>query len=136
MNKTAQSTLSSTTLIQDQNLATYQFTGYRPGQATVNNKIITSSSFIIAPEKGIFSWDPLNLETLNTAHWLPILTLKPHIIIVGVGEELIFPTTEIIAPLLEKGIGVEFMTNAVACGTYNLLASDDRNVVGAFLLSS
>jgi uncharacterized protein len=38
------------------------------------------------------------------------------------------------AALLGRRIGIEVMTNAAACRTYNLLAGEGRRVVAAIML--
>ncbi|MHA7841346.1 MAG: Mth938-like domain-containing protein [Gammaproteobacteria bacterium] len=133
MNKPTHSTLHPTELTRDTNRATYQFTAYKEGCATVNNEEHTNS-FIIAPEKGTMCWEPKDLKTLDTHHWLPLLALKPQILLLGVGDTLRFPATKIIAPLVEQAIGLEIMTNDAVCRTYNVLVSEGRNVVAALLL--
>jgi uncharacterized protein len=37
--------------------------------------------------------------------------------------------------MLTKGIGIEVMTTAAACRTYNILAAEDRPVAAALFVS-
>ena len=133
MDKSTHTTLHPTELSRDPNTATYQFTAYTPGCATVNREAVTSS-FIIAAEAGVTLWEPGDLEELDATHWQPVLALTPKIVLLGVGDTLIFPGGELTAPLLEQGIGLETMTNDAVCRTYNVLVSEGRSVVAALLL--
>jgi uncharacterized protein len=44
------------------------------------------------------------------------------------------PTPQVAVEFLRRGIGLEAMDNSAAARTYNLLASEGRRVVAAFLL--
>ena len=45
-----------------------------------------------------------------------------------------FPPREAQAALLQRRIGLEVMSNAAMCRTYNLLAGEGRRVVAAVIL--
>ena len=123
-----------TQLTEDSSEATYQIQAYEPDKATVNDQIL-QSSFIIAPETLITHWPVTSLATLELPHWEPLLTLAPHIILLGVGDTMAFPPQQLLAPLYEKGIGIEIMTNSAACRTYNVLVSEGRYVAAGIILS-
>jgi uncharacterized protein len=63
-----------------------------------------------------------------------ILELRPEVVLLGTGARAIFPAPAVIAEFLRRGIGLETMDNAAAARTFNVLASESRQVVGVFLL--
>ena len=64
----------------------------------------------------------------------PLLALAPEIVLLGSGETQAFPPAEVMATCLQRGIGLEAMTNAAAARTFNVLASEGRRVVAGFVL--
>jgi uncharacterized protein len=54
--------------------------------------------------------------------------------VIGTGNTLHFPDPRYTAGFLTQGIGVEVMDTHAACRTYNILLSEDRNVVAALLI--
>ena len=59
------------------------------------------------------------------------LSLRPEILLLGAGPRQIVPDVELMAMLARENIGVEIMTTAAACRTYNVLAHEERAVVAA-----
>ncbi len=92
-------------------------------------------SLIITPDRLITDWPPGDLSELAAHHLEPIVALEPELVLLGVGRRLRFPEPALVAPLANRGIGVEFMDSAAACRTYNLLAADDRRVAAAILIA-
>jgi len=64
----------------------------------------------------------------------PLLALNPTVVLLGTGSILRFPTPEVMAACLTRGIGIEVMDNAAAARTFNVLATEARRVVAGFLL--
>ena len=93
-----------------------------------------SSSFIIAPDRVVENWPPATITDLDAGAIQIIADLDPELVILGTGTEQKFPLQTVLLTLLRKGIGVEVMHNAAAGRTYNLLASEGRKVVAAFIL--
>jgi len=56
---------------------------------------------------------------------------KPDIILLGTGDTMKFPDTGLLLEIQQQGIGIEVMTTAAACRTFNVLLSEDRNVLAA-----
>ncbi|MGN6789671.1 MAG: MTH938/NDUFAF3 family protein, partial [Rhodanobacteraceae bacterium] len=46
-----------------------------------------------------------------------------------------FPSQEVLAAFLQRGVGVEVMDNAAAARTWDILASEGRNAVAVFVLA-
>lgn len=91
-------------------------------------------SFLLSPERLVEDWPVAASGELDASHIEAILALKPEVLLLGTGERQVFPPQAFLAGLLRKGIGVEVMDNAAAARTYDLLASESRRVVAAFIL--
>lgn len=94
-----------------------------------------TSSFLVAPDQVIEEWPPAAITELDGNAIQIIADLDPELVILGTGTAQKFPPQTVLLPLLGRGIGVEVMHNAAAGRTYNLLASEGRKVVAAFILS-
>ena len=81
----------------------------------------------MTPEK-ILEWPPLNFNELTLEHLQLIKDLKPELVIIGSGARQEMLSAEFLAFFGTSGIGIECMTTAAACRTYNLLVSEARNV--------
>lgn len=101
--------------------------------AKVNERIL-QQSFILMPDELVERWPVPNLEQLQAGHMDAVLALSPAVILLGTGEHQQFPTTDVLAACLTRGIGLEAMTNAAAARTYNVLASEGRRVALAMIL--
>jgi uncharacterized protein len=91
-------------------------------------------SFVLAPDQVIEDWPVTNAGEFDEAAAETIAALKPEVVLLGTGERQVFPPREALAALLRRRIGVEVMDNAAASRTYNLLASEGRRAVAAFML--
>lgn len=106
---------------------------YAPGEITINEQVIRTS-VIVTPERLITDWLPERFEDLSAAHLVRLEELEPEIIVIGTGNTLRFPEPRYMAGFLTQGIGVEVMDTNAACRTYNILRSEERNVVAALML--
>lgn len=102
-------------------------------QAKVNDRVLTRS-FVLAPDTLVETWDAAPAAELRPDHLQPLLELNPALVILGTGQQQVFPPAAALAACLTRGIGVEVMTNAAAARTYNVLAAEGRRVVVGFLL--
>lgn len=116
----------------ESNPAKYQINGYTPNSVTVNGQIY-SQSILVMPQ--YFSpWDLNNIAKLSQQNLLDLATLKPEIILLGTGTELVFPDSAITQILFAQRIGIEIMTTAAACRTYAALTSEGRNILAALIV--
>ena len=108
-------------------------TGYGPGWIKVGpDKIHTS---LILGARGLRqTWDCQRFDDLGPAHLAALAQLDAEVILLGSGERLRFVPPAWLAPLMERGIGIETMDTAAACRTYNILAGEGRNVIAALLV--
>lgn len=93
-------------------------------------------ALIVAAEAVIDDWAPDSLDTLEMQHLDPVLELKPEVVLLGTGARQQFLHPSRLAPIYRAGIGVEIMTTAAACRTFNILVAEERRVVAALLPAS
>ncbi len=92
------------------------------------------SSMILMPRQIIESWPPAGFGELNEGHFLELAGLGTDLVLLGTGERQRFPAASLYRPLIERRIGLEVMTTAAACRTYNILMAEGRSVAAALLL--
>ena len=93
-------------------------------------------SILVSHVGPVQAWPVATLDELQEAHFADILAAAPEVVILGSGPRLRFPHPALLRSLMAARIGVETMDTAAACRTYNILASEGRNVVAALLLES
>ncbi len=91
-------------------------------------------SFILARRQLLEDWPVTHASQLTAELAAPILELQPELVLLGTGPSQIFPPSEVLARFIDRGIGVEVMSNASAARTHGLLAAEGRNLVAAFIL--
>ncbi len=104
------------------------------GRGARVNELRLEISFILAPNQLIESWRPRSIADLQPEDLAPVLDLSPSVFLLGSGASLVFPPAAVMAACLTRGIGIEVMDNAAAARTFNVLATEGRKVVAAFLL--
>lgn len=106
---------------------------YQPGLVKINDFEIHKSCFLnqkqLEDEWACHTFDDLSEETFQ-----PLIDTYPEVIILGTGESQQFPAPHLFAFCAQKGIGLEVMDNAAACRTYNVLTTEEREVVLALIL--
>ncbi|MEC3889356.1 Mth938-like domain-containing protein [Xanthomonas campestris] len=112
---------------------TYTLRAVDGRHAKVNEQIL-QQSFILMPDELVEHWPVPSLDQLQPAHMDAVLALNPAVILLGTGERQQFPSTDVLAACLTRGIGLEAMTNAAAARTYNVLASEGRRVALAMIV--
>ena len=98
----------------------------------IDNRRI-SRSVLVSP-RAVEDWPPRSVTGLSSEHIEQCKDLHPEVVIIGTGKTQIFPPAELICQLQSEGIGVEVMANDAACRTFNVLLSEDRQVVLALML--
>jgi len=79
-------------------------------------------------------WPPHSVEELTVAHLAPIFELAPEVVVLSTGAAQKFPRAALRAEFATRRIGLEIMEVGAACRTYNVLVSEERQVLGAILL--
>ena len=112
----------------------YQFflRGADGRSALVNDRTLRRS-FIVAPDTLVEDWPATDVGLLMPADLEPLLVLQPELVVLGSGATQAFPPPATLAACLQRGIGLESMTNAAAARTYSVLAGEGRRVVAGFV---
>ena len=93
-----------------------------------------TESLIVSPERVVRDWPPHHPNELTIDHFGMILALEPELILVGTGNALQFPESEVLKGVIRAGIGIDFMDSRAACRTYNVLAAEGRRVVAGIII--
>jgi uncharacterized protein len=118
---------------QDSQEDGYVITAYDDNSVSINGKTF-SQSLVVAGTRLHEHWDIADIELLTSSHIELVLSFQPELIIIGTGNNLVFPAVEIYSGIIEYGIGVDFMDTGAACRTYNILMSEGRDVVAGLIL--
>lgn len=102
--------------------------------ARVNDRVL-ASSFILAPDRLVEAWPVQDVKAMTPQDLEAVLALDPEVILLGSGASQVFPPAPVLAACLGRRVGLETMTNAAAARTFNVLASEGRRVVAAFVLA-
>ena len=109
------------------------FSGYGPGWIGIDADKITHS--VIIGSGGLRQpWPCARFEELTPEHFAQLAGLETELVIFGSGLRNRFPPPPWLAPLIARRLGLETMDTQAACRTYNILASEGRNVVAALIL--
>ncbi|MCW8852660.1 MAG: Mth938-like domain-containing protein [Gammaproteobacteria bacterium] len=118
---------------QDSQEDGYVITAYDDNSVSINGKTF-SQSLVVASTRLHEHWGIADIELLTSSHINLVLSFQPELIIIGTGNNLVFPAVEIYSGIIEHGIGVDFMDTGAACRTYNILMSEGRDVVAGLIL--
>ncbi len=106
------------------------------GQSALVNERTLRRSFIVAPGALVEEWPVTDAGSLRPDDLAPLLALQPEVVLLGTGERQAFAPAATQAACLQRGIGLEAMTNAAAARTYSVLAGEGRRVVAGFILGA
>ena len=109
--------------------------GYDASSVTINGKK-HRSSVVFSNQRLPEAWpEGGSGDFLSAANSLPD-QVKPQegVILFGTGASQIFPEVAIRRLWAQAGLIVEVMDTAAACRTFNLLASEGRDVVAALFI--
>ena len=110
----------------------YFLRGADGASALVNDRRLTRS-FVVAPNTLLEDWPVRDTGLMTPGDLDALLALNPELLVLGTGATQIFPPAAVLAACLQRGIGIEVMTNAAAARTYSVLASEGRRVVAGFM---
>ncbi|MEO6226421.1 MAG: Mth938-like domain-containing protein [Thermomonas sp.] len=102
--------------------------------ALVNDQRLTRS-FVVSPNTLAEDWPVSDVGTMQPADLDALLALEPEVLVLGSGATQTFPPAAVMACCLQRGIGIEVMTNAAAARTYSVLAGEGRRVVAGFVFA-
>src|SRR3569832_453660 len=98
------------------------------GETEIRRSCLVSATAIVT------DWPPHGVDDLAVAHLAAIFELAPEVVVLSTGAHQKFPRAALRAEFATRRIGLEIMEVGAACRTYNVLVSEERNVVGAILL--
>ena len=111
----------------------YYLRGADGDSALVNDRRLRAS-FVIAPDALIEDWPVHDARSMAPADLDALLALAPELVLLGTGATQVVPPAAVLATCLQRGIGLEVMTNAAAARTYSVLAGEGRRVAAGFVL--
>ncbi|MES2857895.1 MAG: Mth938-like domain-containing protein [Pseudomonadota bacterium] len=106
------------------------------GRAALVNDRRIERSFVISPDTLIEAWPVHDARGMVPADLDPLIDLRPELVVLGTGADQVFPPAAVMAACLQRGIGIEVMTNAAAARTYSVLAGEGRRVVAGFVFAA
>jgi uncharacterized protein len=92
-----------------------------------------TSSIIVSANRVIPDWPVKSIENITEQHLDAVLELRPEVVLIGTGARQAFLPPRQMMFFYSRNIGVEVMTTDAACRTFNVLASELRNVVAALI---
>lgn len=113
----------------------YAVKKYEPGLVKVNNLQFSESCYI-TQKNYKENWLCPTVSALNIDLMNELLAENPEVIILGTGETQTFPEPIFFAHCAAQGVGLEVMANDAACRTYNVLTTEDRDVVLALIMEA
>jgi uncharacterized protein len=94
-------------------------------------------SSVIVPSRGqVTAWEVDALAALTPASFEALLAFDPEVVIFGSGRNLKFVRPALYRCLIERRIGIETMDTQAASRTYNILISEGRRALGAFVIEA
>ena len=109
-------------------------TAYGPGFIEIN-KVRHTTAVVLTPER-VEPWAVESFEAIGEADFERLRALAPEVALLGTGARQRFPHPRLSRALAEARIGLEVMTTAAACRTYNILMAEGRKVAAALLPES
>ncbi len=110
----------------------YSLRGADGASALVNDRRLTRS-FVVSPDSLVEDWPVRDAGAMAPADLDALLALQPELLVLGTGATQEFPPAVVMASCLQRGIGIEVMSNAAAARTYSVLAGEGRRVVAGFV---
>jgi len=109
---------------------------YGPGVLAVNGQEYTSN-LLITQETVIEGWCKGDISSVTEADFaalieMPVAT-RPDVVLLGSGDDHVFPDMSLLKALKGHGLTVEVMNTRAACRTYSVLVSEFRNVAAALI---
>ncbi|MEY2776441.1 MAG: hypothetical protein RLY30_539 [Pseudomonadota bacterium] len=122
-----------TTLQPDLAPGLNRIAAYQPG-AVLIGATRYDHSVLVLPQGAPQRWAVSSFESLSDDHLLALRALDPEVILLGTGDRMQLLPQPRLARLFPR-TGVECMATDAACRTFNLLASEGRQVLAALILN-
>lgn len=122
-----------------------KFTREMSGSLTIQ-RVTTSSitvngepyaqSIALTTKEIIEDWQAKPIAELADSDFERLLETAPEIILLGTGPSNVFPPRELMFAFARRGIGLECMDTAAAARTFNVLATEGRQVAAVLYLQN
>lgn len=88
---------------------------------------------IVSPSHLITEWAVTTARDISEEKLGPVFDLSPDVVLIGTGSQPLRLPAELMMAFFRRNIGVEVMTTAAACRTFNVLALEERRVAAALI---
>lgn len=89
---------------------------------TCEGTVLVTATAVSSP------WGPRLPSELTAGHVDTLLEHGPELLLIGTGDQALFPPRETLRQAIRSGIGIEVMTTPAACRTHNVLIAEHRRV--------
>jgi uncharacterized protein len=118
--------------LQPDRVDTLSVTSHGPGWFAINGERF-SQSLLISSFGHKIKWPCESLSDLKQSHFDLVLELPVEIVLFGCGSKHHHINPHFFQTLISRRIGLESMDTVAACRTFNILASEHRNVAAILL---
>ncbi|MDI9818824.1 MULTISPECIES: Mth938-like domain-containing protein [unclassified Legionella] len=98
------------------------------------NSLVYQNSLIVSNQEIITDWPVSTIHDLNHESLLFLLKYQPRIILLGHKTREYFAPMPVVQSLARQQIALEVMSIGAACRTFNVLLSEQREVVLGIIL--
>ncbi len=105
---------------------------FTPGKIKVNN--VDYMTHLLISADSIDTWNIDSINAVSQHHLQAMLEYKPEVIIIGTGTSPFFLPAPLLLFVQQQRIGIESMTTAAACRTFNVLLNEGRRVLAALII--
>ncbi|HLZ99526.1 MAG TPA: MTH938/NDUFAF3 family protein [Steroidobacteraceae bacterium] len=107
--------------------------GYGPGELRINHEVFRTT-MIVAPAAIRPAPSITDAALLDAEQAALLLDMRPEVVLIGTGRQQVFPVPSFSVQFLKAGIGFEAMDTGAACRTFNVLVSEQRQVVALLIV--
>ena len=100
---------------------------YEPGAFVIGDQRV-EGAVVLTGDLLLQDLLPPDIQGLTAAHLESVCALQPDVLLIGTGKRQVFPSPQLLATVLARGIGCEVMDTAAACRCHNVLLSESRSV--------
>ena len=120
-----------------------KFTREMPGTLTIHSVSddqiriggqVFSDAVAMTAETLLDDWPAKAIDDLTDGDFAVLLDAHPEVIILGTGNNNVFPPRELVFAMARRGVGFEVMTTRAAASTFNVLAGEGRQVAAVLYL--
>lgn len=88
----------------------------------------------MTPDEILDGWQAKPISELVDTDFELLLRAEPEIVLLGTGSRNVFPPRELTFAFARRGIGLECMDTRAAARTFNVLATEGRQVAAVLYL--